>query len=275
MKESSINIQKAMEIAEIKAKEIEKYILKLVKGETEEALLILKEKLSLRNKDGGFPFRFRKGEISTIGATIMFYKDLIMLNLQDAVKDELEQAINFIISNQSDKGYWEEPEGISKLDCAAWESRGFESNQIYCTAISLNFLIGSKNKTAETAIRKGIEYLEKKWSDETGFRSYPHALWNAVPSIFNQRGKDSPIAKRGLEMLNTIQLQNYPASSLAWMMESFIHAGLEKHPFVEKLLEALIPKQNSSGLWISEDGEDFDATTTLTILVILKRLGKL
>ena len=264
-----------MEIVEVKAKEIEKYKLKLIKGEIEEALPTLKEKLTLRNDDGGFPFRFRKGEISTIAATIMFYKDLILLNLQDIVEDELGQAIKFIVSNQNEEGYWEEPEGISKLDCAAWESRGFESNQIYCTAISLNFLIGSKNKAAESAISKGIEYLEKKWSDEKGFKSYPHALWNAVPSIFHQRGEDSPIAKRGLEMLNTIQLQNYPASSLAWMMESFIHTGLEKHPFVEKLLDALIPKQNSSGLWISEDGEDFDATTTLTILVILNRLGKI
>ncbi len=275
MNDSSINIQKAMEIVEVKAKEIEKYKLKLIKGEIKEALPILKEKLSLRNEDGGFSFRFREDEISTIAATIMFFKDLNLLNMQEYVKNELEQAVDFIISNQTEEGYWEEPEGISKLDCAAWESRGFESNQIYCTAISLNFLIGSKLKKAEKAIEKGIQYLEKKWSDETGFRSYPHALWNAVPSFFNQRGENNPIARRGLEMLNTIQLQNYPASSLAWMMESFINAGFEKHAFVEKLLEALIPKQNSSGLWISEDGEDFDSTTTLTILVILKRLEKL
>jgi len=275
MNESSINIQKAMEIVELKAKEIEKYKLKLIKGEIEETLPILKEKFSLRNEDGGFPFRFRKDEISTIAATIMFFKDLILLNMHDIVKDELKQAVDFIISHQNEEGYWEEPEGISKLDCAAWESRGFESNQIYCTAISLNFLIGSKLKTADSAIATGIEYLEKKWSDERGFKSYPHALWNTVPSFINQKGENNPIAKRGLDMLNTIQLMNYPASSLAWMIESFINAGLEKHAFVSKLLESLVPKQNSSGLWISEDGEDFDSTTTLTILVILNRLDKL
>ena len=162
------NVQKAMETVEVKAKKIEKYKLKLIKGEIEEAKLILKEKMSLRNEDGGFPFRFRKGEISTIASTIMFFKDLNLLNMHDIVKDELEEAVEFIISNQHEHGYCEEPEGISQLDCAAWESRGFESNQIYCTAISMNFLIGSKSLKAKSAIEKGLKFLEKKWLDESG-----------------------------------------------------------------------------------------------------------
>jgi len=275
MNESSFDFEKAIDFVEQKSKEIEKYKLHFILDEKNKAISMLKEQIKMQNDDGGIPYRFQEGAISTIGSTIMFFKDLLLLNLHDIIIDELGRAVDFLINQQKDDGLFEEPAEINKLECAMWESTGFESNQIYCTAITINFLIGTKIPLTEDSIKKGMEFLQQKWDDEKGFRSYPHALWNSIPVFISEKGEHDPISIRGRELLNTLQLQNYPSSSLVWMVESFIHTGLEKHNLVEKIIQIILPRQMGDGRWTSEDGEEFDPITTLSVLVVLKRLNLL
>ncbi len=275
MNDSSFDFEKAIDFVRKKTKDVEKYKLHFILDEKKEAKSMLKEQLKMQNEDGGIPYRFQQGAISTIGSTIMFFKDLLLLNLHELISEELDKAVEFLIGRQHEDGLFEEPPEINKLECAMWESTGFESNQIYCTAIAINFLLGSKKTQAEDSIIKGMDFLLKKWDNEKGFRSYPHALWNSIPVFISKKSEDDPISARGRELLNTLQLQNYPSSSLVWMIESFIHTGLEKHNLVEKLLQIILPRQMGDGRWTSEDGEEFDPLTTLSVLVILKRLNLL
>ncbi len=273
MNDSIFDFEKAIDFVRNKTKDVEKYKLHFILDEKEEAESMLKEQLKMQNEDGGIPYRFQEGAISTMGSTIMFFKDLLLLNLHELISEELDKAVEFLIGQQKEDGLFEEPPEINKLECAMWESTGFESNQIYCTAITINFLLGSKKSQAEDSINKGLEFLLRKWDDEKGFSSYPHALWNSIPVFISKRSEDDPISARGRELLNTLQLQNYPSSSLVWMIESFIHTGLEKHNLVEKIIQIILPRQMVDGRWTSEDGEEFDPTTTLSVLVILKRLN--
>lgn len=275
MNDTSFDLEKAIDFVRQKTKDAEKYKLHFIIDEKDEAISMLKEQLKIQNEDGGIPYRFQEGAISTIGSTIMFFKDLLLLNLHDIISEELEKVVDFLIGQQKEDGFFEEPSEINTLECAMWESTGFESNQIYCTSIAINFLLGTKKSRAEESINKGMEFLLKKWDDEKGFRSYPHALWNSIPVFICKKGEDDPISARGRELLNTLQLQNYPSSSLVWMIESFIHTGSEHHNLVEKLLQIILPRQMIDGRWTSEDGEEFDPTTTLSVLVILKRLNML
>ncbi|MHA2309717.1 MAG: hypothetical protein ACXABJ_10595, partial [Candidatus Heimdallarchaeaceae archaeon] len=221
------------------------------------------------------PFRFKRDSISTIGSTIMFFKDILLLNQESLVTEELEKAIQYLLSLQKIDGCFEEPSEIGKLDCAVWEAPGFESTQLYCTSVVINFLCGTKKLNVENAIDCGLNFLSMKWDDDKGFRSYPHTLWNAIPVFITKKGENNSISRRGAEMLETLQIHNYPSSSLVSMTEAFIHANLENHSFVIKLLEILSNRQLPDGRWTSEDGEEFDLATTLTMLMILKRLDKI
>ena len=274
MNETSFDIQKAINYVKNKAIGIEKHKLHLLQNELEIAESEIKDFLKIQNEDGGIPYRYEEETISTISSTILFFRDIILLDQESLVSDELGKAIQYLLSLQKSDGCFEEPSEIGKLDCAVWEAPGFESTQIYCTSFVINFLCGTKLEIVEDAILSGLNYLSKKWDDEKGFRSYPHSIWNAIPVFINKMGEDDSISLRGAEMLETLQLHNYPSSSLVSMVESFILAGLENHNIVDKLLEILSSRQLPDGRWTSEDGEDYDLATTISLLIVLKRLSR-
>ncbi|NPD88280.1 MAG: terpene cyclase/mutase family protein [Asgard group archaeon] len=275
MNEISFDIQKAMNYVVEKSKEVDKYKLLLLLNELEDAKLEIKDFLLIQNEDGGIPHRFEKDSISTISSTILFFKDILLLNQVSLVSIELGRAVEYLISLQKLDGCFEEPSEIGKLDCTVWEAPGFESTQIYCTSVVINFLCSTKIPNIEEALERGISFLSKKWDDEKGFRSYPQSLWNAIPVFINIKGYDDSISRRGVEILETLELRNYPSSSLVSMIECFIHADLENHNFANKILEILSTRQLLDGRWTSEDGENFDLATTLAMLIVLKRLDKL
>lgn len=273
MEKSTIDVEKAINFIREKGKPIDKLKLSLMLNENSDTLEKLAEYLNIQNSDGGIPFRMREGSISTIGPTITFFKDFLILNKQEIVKEFLEKGVNFILENQHDNGFFEEPISIKNFDYSPWETPGTEPNRIYCTSIVLNFLLGVDEQRYNNIINKCIDYLSRKWRYDTGFKSYPHALWNAIPSFVKIKGMEDSISKRGLEMLQTFQLDSYPSSSLVWMIESFINVGLENHSCVEKVVKVLEQRQVSNGWWSSEDGEEYDSSTTLSVLYVLNRLG--
>ncbi len=272
MNEHLIDSSKAIDFIRNKGKEAEKLKLALMLGEKSATTEKLNDHLNLQNSDGGIPLRMREGSLSTIGPTITFFKDFLILDLKDEIKDNLYRAVNFLLMNQHEDGFFEEPQSIKNFEPSIWESPGTDPNRIYCSAIVINFLLGVGDDSYRNFIIKSIEYLSRNWRDDAGFKSYPHALWNAIPSFIAIKGEEDSISRRGLEMLQTFNLENYPSSSIVWMIESFINAGLENHRFVTRLVDALIHRQTLDGKWESEDGEEYDATTTLTVLLVLKKL---
>lgn len=272
MNETQIDSSKAIEFIRNKGNEVEKLKLALMLGEKSATKEVVMEHLNLQNSDGGIPFRMRKDSLSTIGPTITFFKDFLILDMKDEIEDYLSKAVNFLLMNQTEEGYFEEPQSIKNFEPSVWETPGTEPNRIYCTAIVINFLLGLGDETYRNFITKSLDYLSRNWRDDAGFKSYPHALWNAIPAFIAIKGEYDSIARRGLEMLQTFNLENYPSSSLVWMAESFINAGLENHKFVTRLLDVLLHRQTSDGKWESEDGEEYDSTTTLTVLLVLKKL---
>ncbi len=273
MKEISIDVDRAINFIKDKGKSIDKLKLSLMLDENSDTMDKLAEYLTLQNSDGGIPFRMREGSLSTIGPTITFFKDFVVLEKTDIVEEFLDKAVNFLLENQHDEGFFEEPISIKNFDYSPWETPGTEPNRIYCTSIVLNFLLGLRDDKYDKMIQKSISYLSSKWRDGMGFKSYPHALWNAVPSFITVKGIEDGISRRGLEMLQTFQLENYPSSSLVWMIESFINTKLEGHSCVTKIVKVLEQRQLSDGRWASEDGEEFDPSTTLTVLLVLSRLN--
>ena len=273
MKEISIDIDKAVSFIREKGKQIDQLKLALMLDQNSNTMDKLAEYLTLQNSDGGIPFRMREGSISTIGPTITFFKDFLILQKSDIVDEFLTKAVHFILENQNEDGFFEEPISIKNFDYSPWETPGTVPNRIYCTSIVLNFLLGLDEKKFEKIINDCISYLSRNWRYDIGFQSYPHALWNAIPSFIKVKGPEDSISLRGLEMLQTFQLANYPSSSLVWMIESFINTSLADHSFVAKVLSILEERQSLDGRWTSEDGEEYDVSTTLSVLLVLRRLG--
>ena len=273
MQEVSVDIDKAIYFVREKGKDIDKLKLSLLLNENSNTMNKLAEYLTLQNSDGGIPFKMRKDSISTIGPTITFFKDFLILEKTEIIKEFLDKAVYFLLQNQNEEGFFEEPISIKNFDYEPWETPGTKPNQIYCTSVVLNFLLGLRDKKYDRIINDCITYLSRNWRDDTGFTSYSHALWNAIPSFIKIKGIENSISRRGLEMLHTFQLENYPSSSIVWMIESFINADLLDHEWVSKLIDVLEQRQLRDGRWDSEDGEEYDVATTLSVLYVLKRLG--
>ena len=97
MKEISIDLEKAINFIKNKGKSVDKLKLSLLLEENSDTMDRLAEYLTLQNSDGGIPFRMREGSISTIGPTITFFKDFLILEKTELVQEFLDKAVNFIL----------------------------------------------------------------------------------------------------------------------------------------------------------------------------------
>ncbi|MHA1515824.1 MAG: hypothetical protein ACTSPF_09840 [Candidatus Heimdallarchaeaceae archaeon] len=98
MNEPQIDSLKAIEFIRNKGNEIEKLKLALMLGEKSVTKEMVKEQLNLQNSDGGIPFRMREDSLSTIGPTITFFKDFLILDMKDEIEDYLTKAANLLFS---------------------------------------------------------------------------------------------------------------------------------------------------------------------------------
>ncbi len=269
---TKINFVQAMSYLTESATEFEKIRLLALQDKLSKGDQILREHLELQNNDGGIAYQFMRGNKSSIGSTILFFKDFIVMEREDLVKDELEKAITFIISQQSENGYFEEPQYIERYGCFFYESKGYESNQLYCTATALNFLSSTNRKEMDETIENGLRWLVMRWNNEKGFLSYPDTVWLSIPVILKFKGIDDSIGVKGLKMIEKLPLNNYPAFCLVIMLESFITNDLERLPIVHEILESLSEQQLQSGTWYSQCEESFDLLTTLYVLTNSRKL---
>lgn len=226
----------------------------------------------LQNEDGGFPHQRKRKQISTINVTTGTLHTMLDYGLGDSKPFQL--GIKFLKNRQESLGYWNEPQALQKLKPPKWDDPTNELVRIWLTANTCHLLARIYNVTSPI-LTKGINFLLKNRENSGKLKGYFHANWIAVAIFGIINGTEDELTNSFARIVEKNLEKILGTSDLAWCLHCFHNGGFKKeHPLVHKMLDNLISIQNDDGRWISVDGNEFDISTTVYILHILKKFGK-
>lgn len=209
-----------------------------------------------QSEEGGW-HPFWSSEYISIDATCFRLAQLESLGVTEH-QPVFEKALDFLEDAQQSSGHWEEtPDAPDTLP--PWLSPGDINSQVYLTANSLFWLAvsGRQNKGSE----KASFFLEECLNDGDRLPGPLHAQWLAGGACYALDRVEQ--AERMVRPLAD-DIDNLPASRLAWMLTSLLIAGLStEDELIQRAAKQLADLQQPDGQWSSEDGADFDVHTTL------------
>ncbi|NHJ32064.1 MAG: terpene cyclase/mutase family protein [Asgard group archaeon] len=224
---------------------------------------------NLQNEDGGFPYQWKKNQISTINITTSSLHTLLDYGLSESKL--FLSGIKFLYNTQNPSGFWNEPQELHKLKPPIWDDPTNELAKIWLTANSCHLLARTK-KVDSSYITKGIKFLLENLDENRQLKGYFLSNWIAVAIFAIQNGKEDESTKNFVRIIEENIDKILGSSELTWCLHCFFTGGFRKeHSLVRKMLDSLISIQYEDGRWISVDGEEFNISTTAYTLYILKK----
>lgn len=264
-----MDIQKAISFVEENGTELEKYRLDYLLGEERDDKVPLRYLKELQNDDGGFPYKNEKGKPSSVNNTSSNLGLMIELELTDS--EVCRNTLNYLIGIQGEDGGWDENHAINRYNPPFWDLPGDLKTKMWLTANILNHLIQLGYRGSEV-VRKGKEFLLRNRDKEGKFAGFLHSTWISVGVLGQLEGAHSEVVKKALEVIeqNLDRLED-GAGDLIWCLECFFAAGISKdRPMVKKCIDKVIVLQRQDGAWASGDGEEYNVSTTINAMRILK-----
>jgi prenyltransferase beta subunit len=227
----------------------------------------------LQNPDGGFPYFAQKNSLSTINVTT--YSLLTMLDYEIKEDNIFDSAMEYLYKNQNEDGSWNEPFTLIELKPPFWDDPREPFTPIWLTS-NVCFLLARLGFISSSYLKKGINYLKQKTDSFGKIEGFLQSTWLFTASLALMEGNES---KMVIDMLNVIDqnLENIlNSSNVIWCLQSLTDGGISsKNNLIEKLIQNLISQQNNNGFWTSIDGVDFDSSTTVSVIYVLKKLSLL
>lgn len=268
-----MDIARSVSFIEEKGSDLEKAIMRHILYGTKPEPEVIKAFIESQNRDGGFPCRKVRGNLSAVNDTLnaLFWLDEMgMLESSTAGK-----AIGFLLDTQRDDGGWDEEPATAQYDLPPWITPGNLGTRVYVSSYAAYWL-ALKGYKAQPAFQAVLQFLLRH-RDETGkFHGFLHSTWIAT-SIFLMAGDPyAQVVTEGLQVLTSRPLAEWVDSQICWALNCLGRAGLAKdHSFVEACLAELLRRRGTEGQWASEDGEAQAVGATIEALKALKRYGLL
>ncbi len=268
-----VAIQKAIDFINKNGSEYDKIKLKIILGEeiaSSKAKLIEYYSI-LQNRDGGFPYLYQKNSISTINVTV--YSILTMMDYGIIENNTFDSAIEFLYRNQYENGSWNESSALIELEPPFWDDPRKPYTPIWLTANTC-FLLARLGFISSPILIKGINYLLKKRDPSGKIEGFLQATWLFAATLSLIHGNESKIVIELLDIINHNFEQIANSSDIIWCLQSLVDGGIPiKSNLIEKIIQNLLSQQKNNGKWSSNDGIEFDASTTVSVIYLLKKLG--
>jgi hypothetical protein len=225
---------------------------------------------SLQNPDGGFPFKGQAKNISTINVTTSYL--LSMLDYTIHNNAVFNNGLDFIFSKQYKEGYWNESGLLLAFNPPTWDDPREKFTPIWLTA-NVCFLLAKLGLHTKLQFNKGLSYLLNKIDTTGKIQGYLQATWLTAATLFLIKQHDS-IKLKLMDALESNLAKIVNTSNVIWCLHSLTDGGItQDHLLARKMLENIISLQQQNGRWRSIDGEVFDTSTTLEVILLFKKIG--
>jgi hypothetical protein len=222
---------------------------------------------ALQNPDGGWPYRQEEGQPSSLAAT---HHALTWLAELDLHSDPVSQrGLDFLIATQQPDGSWRESERIARLNPPQWMAPGNEMANVYLTADSAYHLAVGRDAELE-AVTRACNYLYQLELDA----QYPQTIWIMGALFSVAEGETSEVAQMAREYLEARLDEQWDASALAWLLNTYLNAGINPaSPLLARARALLENMQQPNGSFASDDGDPFTLDVTIQAVRALQAAG--
>jgi len=264
-----MDIGKAVAFVEENGSGFEKYLLRFLLGKERSDEIPLQYFRGLQNRDGGFPYNNAKGKASCVSVTNSHFDVMIELKLTDS--EVFRKTVEYLLRVQNEDGSWSESDEIKRYDPPFWDLPGDLKTSMWLTADITNHLMQAGFKESQV-VRRAAGFLLSNRDEEGKFAGYLQATWISVGVFGQLSGIESEIVKKALTMIDRSMVKLKDGTVLAWCLQCFHAAGLDKeNPVVRKCINELVSLQQENGSWISSDGETYTVSATVNVLKALRK----
>ena len=222
---------------------------------------------ALQNPDGGWPYRQQEGRPSSLAATHHALTWLAELGLRSDAT--FQRGLNFLLASQQPDGSWRESEQIAALHPPGWMTPVNAMANVYLTADSAYHLAVGRSPDLE-AVTNACNYLYQLELEE----QYPQTIWITGALFTIAEGATSEVAKAAREYLEARLDNQWDAGALAWMLNTYLNAGIDPTtPLLARARALLENAQQPDGSFVSDDGDQFALDVTIQAVRALQAAG--
>jgi hypothetical protein len=263
----SVNLTRAIAYIRQHGAPLELARLHAALGETAAVEEASQQVAALQNPDGGWPYRQQEGQPSSLAATHHALTWLAELGLRES--GVAQRGLDFLLATQQPDGSWRESEQIAALNPPQWMSPDSPLANAYLTADSAYHLAVGRDPELE-AVAQGCNYLYQLELEE----QYPQTIWIMGALFTIAEGENSEVALAAREYLEARLDTNWDASALAWLLNTYLNAGIAAStPLLAKARTLLEPLQQPNGSFTSDDGDPFTLDVTIQAVRALQAAG--
>jgi hypothetical protein len=226
---------------------------------------------ALQNSDGGFPFGLTTGRPSALSPTAYVLSWLRDLRL--ATSDAAQRALQFIERQQTPRGIWRESADLQAFNPPPWMDSESVAADVYTTALCASTLALLSDN--DLPVDQAVAWLQTQQGRDgllSGFRA--HSSWLALPAFVTIYGQETRATRRLVAGLGSILDEGWPASMLAWLLQSALDANYTRRTeLVNRAWQLLGASQQPDGSFSLDEGDD-PVHTTLQAIDVAQRLGR-
>jgi prenyltransferase beta subunit len=163
---------------------------------------------------------------------------------------------------------------LQQFNPPLWMDPESTAADVYTTAFCANTMavVGDD----ELAVDQAVDWLQTQQGRDgllAGFKA--HSSWLAVPAFERVFGQETRATRRLIAGLGGILAADWPASMLAWLLQSVLDAGSTRRTaLVDRAWTMLAAAQQPDGSFSAEE-EDEQVQATLRALIVVQRLGRM
>lgn len=233
---------------------------------------VLADLIAPQHADGSYPYNGVKSNPASLQATATFIQTLI--DLDEGEHDATTQAMNWLLTQQSPRGWWRESAALTMFEPPLWMDAESDAALVYTTALVAMTLAQLEDPMAMVGVDTATTWLQGQIPITgllPGFRIQSTSL--AIPAFVAIGHRETRTVKRMVGGLGDLLSNQWDAPSLAILLTGLSVARFPRlTKIVERALTVLSKQQQPDGSWCNEDDQP-NASLTLSIVRAARRFG--
>ncbi len=240
-------------------------------GDNKAKLELLNHYSKLQLPSGAFSYQFQNRNPPSLMHSYRAYLLLKELGYSELTHDLIKQLVQFLESSQRIDGSWIEDHQLLAISgLPPWMDPHNKNVEILTTAYCCTIMTIEDPSSLVT--QKALKYLKQHRNFDGTFAGFPHTTWIAGAIFMGYYGTFNVTGREMVSIIDDLLDQDHPGSTIQWITSSLLLFGFKPQtlPLLSRALDILEKRQQSDGLWSSED-EGRQIETTVDCLITLHK----